>query len=131
MAIIKTYSKKQANTIIINAIMKLILMNKSIEKDFIKQYLISNNINNDLIKYFDKLKRSQLKSFKDYANKQIKKFNLNHEAKIILNECECNSLLDNVNIMSDDDKNISLENIKDKILLILMSFRRNNINAKI
>ena len=111
--------------------MKLILMNKSIEKDFIKQYLISNNINNDLIKYFDKLKRSQLKSFKDYANKQIKKFNLNHEAEIILNEYECNSLLDNVNITSDDDKNISLENIKDKILLILMSFRRNNINTKI
>lgn len=131
MAITKTYSKKQANTIIINAIMKLILMNKSIEKDFIKQYLISNNINNDLIKYFDKLKRSQLKSFKDRANKQIKKFNLNHEAEIILNEYECNSLLDNVNITSDDDKNISLENIKDKILLILMSFRRNNINAKI
>ena len=131
MAITKTYSKKQANTIIINAIMKLILMNKSIEKDFIKQYLISNNINNDLIKYFDKLKRSQLKSFKDYANKQIKEFNLNHEAEIILNEYECNSLLDNVNITSDDDKNISLENIKDKILLILMSFRRNNINAKI
>ena len=131
MAITKTYSKKQANTIIINAIMKLILMNKSIEKDFIKQYLISNNINNDLIKYFDKLKRSQLKSFKDYANKQIKKFNLNHEAEIILNECEYNSSLDNVNITSDDDKNISLENIKDKILLILMSFRRNNINAKI
>ena len=131
MAITKTYSKKQANTIIINAIMKLILMNKSIEKDFIKQYLISNNINDDLIKYFDKLKRSQLKSFKDYTNKQIKKFNLNHEAEIILNEYECNSLLDNVNITSDDDKNISLENIKDKILLILMSFRRNNINAKI
>lgn len=131
MAVTKTYSKKQANTIIINAIMKLILMNKSIEKDFIKQYLISNNINNDLIKYFDKLKRSQLKSFKDYANKQIKKFNLNHEAEIILNEYEYNSLLDNVNITSDDDKNISLENIKDKILLILMSFRRNNINAKI
>ena len=131
MAITKTYSKKQANTIIINAIMKLILMNKSIEKDFIKQYLISNNINNDLIKYFDKLKRSQLKSFKDYANKQIKKFNLNHEAEIILNEYECNTLLDDVNIMSDNDKNISLENIKDKILLILMSFRRNNINAKI
>ena len=131
MAITKTYSKKQANTIIINAIMKLILMNNSIEKDFIKQYLISNNINNDLIKYFDKLKRSQLKSFKDRANKQIKKFNLNHEAEIILNEYECNTLLDDVNIMSDDDKNISLENIKDKILLILMSFRRNNINAKI
>ena len=131
MVITKTYSKKQANTIIINAIMKLILMNKSIEKDFIKQYLISNNINNDLIKYFDKLKRSQLKSFKDYANKHIKKFNLNHEAEIILNEYECNTLLDDVNIMSDDDKNISLENIKDKILLILMSFRRNNINAKI
>ena len=131
MAITKTYSKKQANTIIINAIMKLILMNNSIEKDFIKQYLISNNINNDLIKYFDKLKRSQLKSFKDRANKQIKKFNLNHEAEIILNEYECNTLLDDVNIMSDDDKNISLENIKEKILLILMSFRRNNINAKI
>lgn len=131
MAITKTYSKKQANTIITNAIMKLILMKKEVDKDSIKQYLILNNINNDLLKYFDDLKRSQIKSFKDFSIKQIEKFNLKHEAEIILNEYDYNSSLEDVNILFNDDKNITLENIKDKLLLILMSFRRDNINIKI
>lgn len=131
MAITKTYSKKQANAIITNAIMKLILMKKDIDKDSIKQYLILNNIDNDLLKYFDNLKRSQIKSFKDFSIKQIEKFNLKHEAEIILNEYDLNSSLEDVNILFNDDKNITLENIKDKLLLVLMSFRRDNINIKI
>lgn len=131
MAITKTYSKKQANTIITNAIIKLILMKKEVDKDSIKQYLILNNINNDLLKYFDDLKRSQIKSFKDFSIKQIEKFNLKHEAEIILNEYDSNSSLEDVNILFNDDKNITLENIKDKLLLVLMSFRRDNINIKI
>lgn len=131
MAITKTYSKKQANAIITNAIIKLILMKKETDKDSIKQYLILNNINNDLLKYFDNLKRSQIKSFKDFSIKQIEKFNLKHEAEIILNEYDLNSSLEDVNILFNDDKNITLENIKDKLLLVLMSFRRDNINIKI
>ena len=51
------------------------------------------------------------------TEKKVNKFNLNHEAEIILNECECNSSLDDVNITSNDDKNISLENIKDKLIV--------------
>lgn len=131
MAITKTYSKKQANTIITNAIMKLILMKKEVNKDSIKQYLLLNNINDNLLKYFDNLKGSQIKSFKDYSIKQIEKFNLKHEAEIILNEYDSNSSLEDVNILFNDDKNITLENIKDKLLLVLMSFRRDNINIKI
>lgn len=131
MAITKTYSKKQANTIITNAIMKLVLMKKEVNKDSIKQYLILNNINNDLLQYFDNLKRSQIKSFTDFSVKQIEKFNLKHEAEIILNEYDLNSSLEDVNILFNDDKNITLENIKDKLLLVLVSFRRDNINIKI
>lgn len=131
MAITKTYSKKQANTIITNAIIKLTLMKKDIEKESIKQYLILNNIANDLINYFNGLKRSQIKSFKDYANKQIEKFNLKHEAEIILNEYELNLSLNDVKLLFNDDKDISFKNIKDKMLLILMSFRKDNMNIKI
>lgn len=131
MAITKTYSKKQANTIIINAIIKLTLMKKDIEKESIKQYLILNNITDDLINYFNGLKRSQIKSFKDYANKQIEKFNLKHEAEIILNEYELNLSLNDVKLLFNDDEDISFKNIKDKMLLILMSFRRDNMNIKI
>nr|DAW34199.1 MAG TPA: hypothetical protein [Caudoviricetes sp.] len=131
MAITKTYSKKQANTIITNAIIKLTLMKKDIEKESIKQYLILNNITDDLINYFNGLKRSQIKSFKDYANKQIEKFNLKHEAEIILNEYELNLSLNDVKLLFNDDKDISFKNIKDKMLLILMSFRKDNMNIKI
>lgn len=131
MAITKTYSKKQANTIITNAIIKLILMKKDVERESIKQYLISNNITDDLINYFNGLKRSQIKSFKDYANKQIEKFNLKHEAEIILNEYELNLSLNDVKLLFNDDEDISFKNIKDKMLLILMSFRRDNMNIKI
>ena len=131
MAITKTYSKKQANTIITNAIIKLTLMKKDIEKESIKQYLILNNIADDLINYFNGLKRSQIKSFKDYANKQIEKFNLKHEAEIILNEYELNLSLNDVKLLFNDDKDISFKNIKDKMLLILMSFRKDNMNIKI
>lgn len=131
MAITKTYSKKQANTIITNAIIKLILMKKDVEKESIKQYLILNNITDDLINYFNGLKRSQIKSFKDYASKQIEKFNLKHEAEIILNEYELNLSLNDVKLLFNDDEDISFKNIKDKMLLILMSFRRDNMNIKI
>ncbi len=131
MAITKTYSKKQANTIITNAIIKLTLMKKDADRESIKQYLISNNITDDLINYFNGLKRSQIKSFKDYANKQIEKFNLKHEAEIILNEYELNLSLNDVKLLFNDDEDISFKNIKDKMLLILMSFRRDNMNIKI
>lgn len=131
MAITKTYSKKQANTIITNTIIKLTLMKKDADRESIKQYLISNNITDDLINYFNGLKRSQIKSFKDYANKQIEKFNLKHEAEIILNEYELNLSLNDVKLLFNDDEDISFKNIKDKMLLILMSFRRDNMNIKI
>ncbi len=112
----KTYSKKQANTIITNAIMKMILMNKNIEKKSIKQYLMSNNINESLITYFDNLKRSQFKSLKDYANKQIQKFNYTHEAEIILDEYNL--------------PNYNNQNTKNEILLTLISFKLDNANIK-
>lgn len=131
MTIRKTYSKKHKNTIIINAICKLILLKKEVTKNSIKEYLISNKIPNTVLNHFDMLTRSQINGFTVLAHAQIESFNLKHEAEIMLNEYSFNLSLEDVELLFKDDNDMCLENIKDKMTLVLMSFRRNNMNIKI
>lgn len=127
----KTYSKKQSNNIVTNAIMKLILTNKVINKNSIKDLINIECNNKYLIDYVDKLNRSQIQSLINFASKLIQKYKISNEAEIIINEYDYNTLLNDIDITSKSIENLNLENIKDKILILLMSFRRDNMNAKI
>lgn len=127
----KTYSKKQSNNIVTNAIMKLILTNKVINKNSIKDLINIECNNKYLIDYVDKLNRSQIQSLTNFASKLIQKYKISNEAEIIINEYDYNTLLNDIDITSKSIENLNLENIKDKILILLMSFRRDNMNAKI
>lgn len=124
------YNKKQMNGIITKIIMKLILRNKEIDKNNIIKYMNDYNIHESVIHYFKSISKQRLKSFNDLANKQIKNFNYKNEMEILLNDIEFNTFSEHSDLSLNENKNISLKNIKDNILSLLYAFKRNNINMK-
>lgn len=124
------YNKKQMNNIITKIIMKLVLQNKEIDKNNIIEYMNDYNIHESVIHYFESISKQRLKSFNDLANKQIKNFNYKNEMEILLNDIEFNTFSEHSDLSLNENKNISLENIKDNVLSLLYAFKRNNINMK-
>lgn len=124
------YSKKYMNSIITKTIMKLILSNIEINKNNVVEYMNNNNIHGSIIDYFETINKQRLKSFIDLANKQIKNFNYKNEIEILLNDIDFNTFSGHSDLSLNENKNISLENIKDVVISLLYAFKRNNIDMK-
>ena len=143
--VIKIYSKKNCQKLILKCAMKLILLDEepcdNINfKQSVRTLLINNNYDNEsLRKHLDSMSASQIKSCIDLAKKTIKKYKYKYEYEIAINELDFKmSKINDEEIITNDDsysckneiKIASNVNVIESIITTLKDFKRDNLMLK-